>query len=199
MQETRTKQEHQFRDFYILLTDPNVSTLDKATSPFPLTYDGVWAPNLNILNGLISSGSIDNIKNDSLKALLTLWPSTVKDYSHFENEFLNRLNELEAFTGERIPSAIVRPGDYGYRLSEWPGNYYPHDLKFQRDEAMTGLVNNVKFQNYMSDITTEIYISLIVIRKLLESYDTIERLIREELHKRNLDIPPLNIIYGAHK
>ena len=102
MQETRIKQEHQFRDYYILLTDPNIPPQEKATSPFPLTYDGVWAPTLDVLNGMISSGSIDNIKNDSLKALLTLWPNSVKDYSHFENEFFNRLNELEAYTGERL-------------------------------------------------------------------------------------------------
>ena len=199
MQETRIKQEHQFRDYYILLTDPNIPPQEKATSPFPLTYDGVWAPTLDVLNGMISSGSIDNIKNDSLKALLTLWPNSVKDYSHFENEFFNRLNELEAYTGERVPSAIVRQGDYDFSPSAWPGNYHPHDLKAQRDEAMARLVNDVRFRNYMSDITKEIYISLIVIRRLLELYDTIEMLITEELHKRNLEIPSLNINHGAYQ
>ena len=199
MQKTRIEQEHQFRDFYILLADPSISSKEKAKSTFPIVYDGVWAPSLNTLRGMISSGSIDNIQNDSLKVFLSAWPSTVKDYTHFENEFLDRLNEMELYANEHVPRFIVKPGDYGYSLSDWPGNYYPHDLQEQRDQAMVSLVDDIKYRNYMSEITTEIYISLIIIRKLLEQYDVIERMITLELHARNLEVPTLRVLPGTHE
>jgi len=199
LQKTRIQQENQFRDYYILITNERIPAIERATSTFPSTYDGVWDPNTNMLEGMISSGAIDNIKNDSLKSLLTLWPNRVSTYSHFENEVLTVLHDMNAYTGERVPQRIVKSGDYSWSLSKWPGEYYPHDLKEKRDIAMTDVVNEVRFQNYISVMTNRLYVNLIVVKRLLADAEVIERLIVKELHSRHLEIPEIELIEGAHE
>ena len=177
-------QETQFRNYYELLTNDAIPITDKVNSAILYTHTAAWAPSNSVINSLLSTGQIENISNDSLKYLLTNWPSKVSEFQETEKELIHRILNFLNYQYDNVPAPIAKKGDYMSNVE----TYYPNDLKKKWETAMVELVKDIKYQNFMARITNYLYIQQIQINQMMEEYSLILKLLDSELDSRNIEI-----------
>ncbi|MCW5515445.1 DUF6090 family protein [Muriicola sp. Z0-33] len=181
--EKRKTQEKQCRSYLNLITDDTIPIVQKIAANSPNTNIAVWGGINTVLNSLVNSGGIDRIQNDSLKVLLTNWPTLVDRFKHVEERFVESVKNLEEYENSIIPRAIVKEGNYS---SAWPGNYYPISMANKLAPIRKDLIEDIKYYNLIANITQDIYIYLINAIPLRDDYKRISQLIIEELNNRGI-------------
>ena len=76
-------------------------------------------PTHGVLNSLLSTGKIDNIKNDSLKELLINWKDLVNNYREEEERHFNWLDIIVwPYLNEVIPKMNITKQEVGYFMTQ---------------------------------------------------------------------------------
>ena len=184
--EKRKTQEKQCRSYLNLITDDTIPISQKIAANSPSTNTAVWGGTNTVLNGLVNTGGIDRIQNDSLKVLLTNWPTLVDRFKQMEERFVKSVKNLEDYENSIIPRPIVKEGNYS---SVWPGNYYPISMANKLAPIKKDLIEDIKYYNLIANLTQDIYIYLINGIPLRDDYERISQLIVEELKNRDIQIP----------
>ena len=126
----------------------------------------------SVLNSLLTSGSIDNLKNDSLRHALTSWQDVVLDFQQFQEmhrDFVN--HELMPIEGTFIPDINYRR--YGFD--------YEFDNHTRLQEFYLKAYDDMSYQNLLLRNFYWINIQLSEIRNLQEKMNQIIRLMEGEI------------------
>jgi hypothetical protein len=179
------KQENEGRTYLEIITNDTIPLTQKKAARPANTYNGTWNPSIAVLNSLFSTGDIGKIKNDSLKILLTNWPSRVDRFKELEETHTKKLEKRSEFSSTTFYRTIVKPGDYS---EKWPGNYYPNNVNAKNELHREEFLENKEHYNALTGIITSLYIQQIVIKEINEDYKKISRLIDQELKIRKIDL-----------
>lgn len=126
----------------------------------------------SVLNSLLASGKIDNLKNDSLRYVLTTWQDVVLDFQQYQEmhrDFVNR--ELMPIEGTFLPNIINRR--YGFD--------YEFDNHNRLAELYLKAYNDMSYQNLLLRNFYWINIQLSEIRNLQGKMNQIIRLLEDEI------------------
>ena len=182
--ERRKSQEKQCRDYLNIITDATIPTIQKIDAEPPSENAAMWGGTNTVLNSLVSTGGIDRILNDSLKFLLTNWPTLVDRFKQAEQRFFISVKSFEDYQNSIIPRSIVKEGNY----TKWPGNYYPTTIAKKLEPIRTNLMDDIKYYNHIAAMAQAIYVYLINGTQLRNDYERISQLIVEELSNRGIQI-----------
>jgi hypothetical protein len=162
-----------------ILDYTNKDTIDLSEKEFSeiithsLSYDIFYNPNNSLLMEMISSGSLKDISNPSLRAMLTNWVSTLEDISRQEEEqekqrgYVINLMRVEDKSLRRLFDLANASEDFNLRKS----NKTLSNLSLLKSNAFE---NNILLF-YLTSLSTETshYIPLMqTIDEILESIDT---------------------------
>ncbi len=126
----------------------------------------------SVLNSLLASGRIDNLKNDSLRYALTTWQDVVLDFQQFQEmhrDFVN--HELMPIEGTFLPDINYRR--YGFD--------YEFDNLGRLEELYIKAYDDMTYQNLLLRNFYWINIQLLEIRNLQEKMNQIIRLLEGEI------------------
>jgi Family of unknown function (DUF6090) len=180
----KQKQEDEGRAFLEIITNDSIPLSQKINTKPPGQYLGTWSATNAVLNSLLSTGEITNIKNDSLKFLLTNWSVKVARFKDVENKHSNAVIGKNAYLSTRVYKSIVKPGDHG---DKWPGNYFPNNIANKIDSQKAKYLSDIQYYNITNNIITSLYIQLINAKEIQDDYYKISRLIDLELKNRKID------------
>ena len=168
-------------EYWNLITNDTIPIVTKLKA-YPKGYfGGTWAVQNTILNGLVNSGQIDNIKSDTLKELLTSWPDKVKFWNNDEEKWLEAKDDLNNYMKKRIrkvPSFSLN-GKTWLSKSE---NY-----KNERESQLSSVINELEYQNLLSENINQLYIQTIHCDNLIETYKKIISNLNSEIKIRGLN------------
>jgi hypothetical protein len=182
----RKKQEKDCRTYINLITDTTIPISQKIAVKRPSGNYAIWGVTFTVLNSLLNTGGIDRIQNDSLRFLLTKWPSKVEEFKQYEARFVEGLRAILNYEDLIIPRSTVKEGNY---RGDWPGNYYPPSMAKKLDPIRTKLVDDIKYYNLFASLTTDLYIYSMSATDLRDNYELISQLIIDELKNRGIQIP----------
>ncbi|MBN4057938.1 hypothetical protein JYT34_00675 [Olleya sp. AH-315-K02] len=180
----KQEQEDEGRAFLEIITNDSIPLSQKINTKPPRQYLGTWSATNAVLNSLLSTGEITNIKNDSLKFLLTNWSVKVAKFKDVENRHSNAINEKNAYLKRRVYKGIVKPGDHG---DKWPGRYFPNNIDSKIDSQKAKYINDIQYYNLTNHIISRLYIQLMTAKEIQDDYYKISRLIDLELKNRKID------------
>ena len=180
----KQKQENEGRAFLEIITNDSIPLSQKINANTPRQYLGTWSATNAVLNSLLSTGEITNIKNDSLKFLLTNWSVKVARFKDVENRHSNAINEKNAYLRTRVYIGITKPGDHG---DKWPGKYFPNNIASKIDSQKARYINDIQYYNLTNHIISRLYIQLMTAKEIQDDYKKISRLLDLELKNRKID------------
>ena len=114
------------RAYFDILANDTIPIEKKAQANKATYFGGSWGAQNTVLIGLVNSGAIDNIKNDSLKILLTLWPNLVQNWNSEEEKLEKLIEKINDYKRTRIRQGIPKPLNEkrGYIFKESFEQYY---------------------------------------------------------------------------
>jgi hypothetical protein len=183
--ERRKSQEKQCRNYLNLITDATIPISQRVTASTPSSNAALWGGTNTVLNSLLNTGGINRILNDSLKVLLTNWPTKVDRFKEAEEQFALSVRRFNDYENSIIPKSIVNEGDY---RNGWPGSYYPISMANKLTLIRKELIEDIKYYNLIADMASYIYVYLIYGTQLRDDFERISQLIVEELNNRVIQI-----------
>ena len=144
-----------------------------------LQYLNIWYTvneEFNVINMLFSSGKINIIANDSLKANLITWPDNMEEMLEeqraLQDLVTNRLNPIIStyISSANLASSFRSNSSKDGNLSRSP---YPNDFK--------GLLTDRKFESLVAQKALYLYTNIADTKVLISEAQTILRLIDEQL------------------
>ena len=169
------------REYWNLITNDTISTKSKAKKNPTGSFGGNWAAQNLVLNGLVNSGQIDNIKNDTLKRLLVLWPNRVEFWNDEEIKWSNLKDENQAYLRNKIRR--VPPFTSKGKLWQNDAENYTKERESQR--AL--FVNDLEYQNIIATKIHRLYIQSIQCDKIMQEYQIIMAALNAEIKNREIN------------
>ena len=181
---SKRKSESELRVYLAVLTNDSLSIHQKSKLRQPDIIGMTWNATHSVLTGLINSGGIDRIENDSLKNLLTNWPTLVhrweKREDHMRDKEFQRLAEyLETRLIIDIPKEEER--------EDWI-HFYPNNVEDKLNSQRAKLVNDLKYQNLMARIIGGLWIQSKFCADLQTDYYQILHQLNKEIEGRGIFI-----------
>ena len=137
-----------WNDFFNIINNNELPESERAIMR-PIAAIAEYTPINSKLSSLLSSGKIENIRNDSLKNLLLSWPNVLLRYNMFEDMQANFvLDHLAPLELELVPYS--RRETLEYLASELRINSYPDQLLIEAFKDMAyqnALINNYHLLN----------------------------------------------------
>ena len=168
------------RAYYDIIANDTVPTETKVKLNLKGFFGGSWAIQNTVLNGLVNSGAIDNIKNDSLKALLTLWPNLVQNWNDEEDKYNFLKQKQQDYERTRLRQGIPQ------RL-EGKKRYVFKDSWEQHYSRKAFIVNDLEYQNFIASDIEILYYRSISCNKLMQNYQQIITALNFEIKLRKFD------------
>ena len=166
--------------YWNLITNKQIPLQTKIQA-YPKGYfGGTWAVRNTVLNGLVNSGQIDNIKNDTLKNLLLSWPNRVQFWNNDEAKWIEVKQNLSNY----LNSKIRRVPSFTTNGKSWQSN--ATIFKDEKISQITSFINELEYQNLISNITNQLYIQTIHCDGLLSEYQKIISSLNGEIRKRKI-------------
>jgi hypothetical protein len=179
--EDKARFEESHRTYWNIITNDTIPVKTKAKA-FPSGGVGkTWGVQNTVLNGLVSSGQIDNIKNDSLKKLLTLWPNLVQTWNYEEEKWISINHENDNYLKTRTRD--IPP--YTSEGKFWQFNKENYVEEWQAQRAL--FVNDLEHQNLIARKTRQLYIQSIIFEKIMADYQKIISALNIELNNRKIE------------
>ncbi len=178
--EARKNAETGLRAYYELISSDTVPLQTKAKARRRAGFGGRWSVQNTVLNGLVNSGAIENIKNDSLKILLTRWPSLVNLWNDEEDKWRNLRAKIGDYLMPRLRSSVPRSSD-GF----W--NYFPNNTESELDGQMLSFVNQLEYQNYIAKDISQLHIQSLNCSRIFEDYNKIMRYLNVEINSKRMN------------
>jgi hypothetical protein len=175
----KLQEDKEHRTYLEIISNDSISLKNKIKVPIPKTSGRRWSATYEVLNGLLSSGEIEKIKNDSLKSLLTKWTVSVTAYIQTESRFLASTEDNKNYLGSRIYFEVAEEGDEGFR--KFPSSYYPNKTEALNNSQMINFINDIEYFNLFSTKLNILRIQLVIGNNIQRKNKTIEQLIDLEL------------------
>ena len=144
-------------------------------------YKGVgtntWNTQYTVLNSLLSSGAINNIKNDSLKHLLTTWNDYTDDYLEQQDDYFTTVRDFSNYLRDKVPDRFIVL-DSAYR--NW--DYKRFESKEETQRLSKKIIYSIEYQNFLKEIGHKLYIQARLIQPLKNNYSKIIVLLEEEIN-----------------
>lgn len=183
-------QEDQWRAYLTIITNDTIPLSQRAATERPSRRDPVWGANYMVLNSLLSSAGINNIKNDSLKLKLTNFLSHVERYKASESKFNSRVKDFSDYQNTKVPASLVKEGNHEMRSGlggdNWPGNYFPNNQAQKVELLMPGLIQDIQYQNYIAGMVSDLYLCIMYGKQVQDNSAQILLFITKELEERNI-------------
>ena len=158
--------------YIINLADKDLPINQKTNRRPPLEF-AKWKPENDVLNGLFSTGKIENIRNDSLKYYLNRWNETVEQNLGALNSYSKRVEKVQEYERSRIPRhLIVELG-------------VTSDYLFHSEDEMRkfreGIIGDIEYQNTIVSCVNMLKISRSQFNLVGDMNATILSLLEREL------------------
>jgi len=175
----RDSAQADLRIYFDIIANDTLPTDKKAKAKTVSYFGGTWGVQNTVLNGLVNSGGIDNIKNDSLKTLLASWPNLIERWRN-EEEIWRRLREkFKDYSRSKIRQGIPRP------IHE-KGGYIFEDSWEQHYKRMALVVNDLEYQNFIASDIQNLKHQSVVGYWILQNYEQIIAALNIEIKNRNI-------------
>ena len=175
----RDSQQLDLRAYFDIISNENTPVEEKVRVLTGGYFGGSWGAQNTVLNGLVNSGAIDNIKNDSLKSLLTYWPSLIETWRNVEDEWGHLNEKIQDYERTRIRGGIPKP------LNEGDGYIFKESLEqFYKKKAL--FVNDLEYQNFIAAEIIQLQHQLIVGGRIMNNYEQIMNALNIEIENRNI-------------
>lgn len=129
-------------------------------------WTGTVQPSFGVINSAISSGSINLIRSDSLKYMLTDWPDEVRDFVDYEEK---------AYVGHRLFN------DYFDDKFPKNGNKYHNYNQKDLERRYKTIIKDVEYINRFLLIHNHLYAGVQIGNDLIKYLDEMTSLINHEL------------------
>ena len=139
--------------------------------------DNTWKKQYTVLNSLLTSGAINNIKNDSLKYLLTTWNDYKDDYLEQQNDYFITARDYSNYLRDKVPNKF-KVLDSTYQ--NW--DYKRFESKEETQRLSEKIINSIEYQNFLKVIGQKLYIQARVIQPLKNNYSKIVELLEKEIN-----------------
>jgi hypothetical protein len=178
--EQRSMSEADKRAYYDLITNDTIPIETKAKGKIKGFFGGSWAVQNTVLNGLVNSGKIDNIKNDTLKMLLTEWPNRVQRWNDEEDKWYILKQKFKDYLRPIKRISIPRSDNKNWE------NILENDVN-EDESRMASIVNELEYQNFISAYIRRLYIQSMQCDKLMEDYNKIINSLNIEIKTRKIN------------
>jgi len=180
---TSTKQqlENEGRAYLNIITDSTIPFAEKIKTNPPGPFKRSWNTTNAVLNGLLSTGDLGKIRNDSLKYLLTNWSDKVDNWNEVENRYINAEDARINYLASRIYEPVIKEGTHDFKF---PGNYFPNNIDGKNDSLRVSFIDDILYYNLNREVILSLYIQLVVAKELEKDYEKIVHLIDFELNNR---------------
>ena len=168
------------RTYFDIIANDTIPIEKKAQANKGAYFGGRWGAQNTVLMGLVNSGAIDNIKNDSLKILLTLWPNLVQNWNSEEVKLEKLIEKVNDYQRTIIRQGIPKP------LNEKKGYIFKESFE-QYYSSMALIVNDLEYQNFVASEIQNLHHQSIVGGRLIRSYEQIISALNIELKNRNIE------------
>ena len=172
----KTNAENGMRNYLDFLNNDSIPENEK-NYVYSKTAGNTWNMTYSVLDGLINSGAINNIKNDSLRTLLNNWESVKQNYMEWQSDYSQtRIPNYYDYLDDKIPSHII-PQDSTYK--NYGRFYYESDEELE--QFSTQIVHDMKYQNLLKRALRSLYLQLNGIQLLKEDHNKIVNFLEEEI------------------
>ncbi len=168
------------RSYFDIIANDTISIEKKAQANKGAYFGGNWGAQNTVLIGLVNSGAIDNIKNDSLKILLASWPNLVQNWNSEEEKLIKLIEKMNDYKRTRIRQGIPKA------LNEKKGYIFKESFE-QYYSSMALIVNDLEYQNFIASEIENLHHQSIVGGRLIRNYEQIISALNIELKNRNLN------------
>ena len=178
--QARENSEAEFRAYYELITNDTIPIEIKAKTVRRGGYGGTWSVQNTVLNGLVNSGAIENIQNDSLKTLLTRWPNRVTLWKDQEERWRNFREKQEDYFLPTLRRQIPRSSN-----GKW--DYFPNNTESELEGQRVSFVNDLKYQNLIATDISLLHIQSQFCNRIMEDYNKIIKYLNMEINFKKID------------
>lgn len=175
----RDSAQADLRIYFDIITNDTLSTEEKARAKTISYFGGTWGVQNTVLVGLVNSGAIENIKNDTLKTLLASWPNFIQRWRDEEETWLRLKEKFQDYQRDKIRKAIPRP------LHE-KGGYIFKDSWEQHYMRMAQIVNDLEYQNLIASDIQNLKHQSVVGNRILQNYEQIISALNNEIKNRKI-------------
>lgn len=176
---TRNYNDSLLRVYLAQVTSQQLDTDAKIELNTPGVFGAQWGTKTTVLSGIVNSGGLNNIKNDSLKVLLTNWPVLINRWEKRESFLQPAIINLRDYLASKTFRGIPEKGN------NWVNIYPNHNRKKLLAQKRT-FVNDIKFHNLLADLIGELWIQQFLCNKIEMEYNKIMEILEEEINSRNL-------------
>ena len=149
----------------------------KKHSVNPRLGGNTWNTQYTVLNGLINSGAINNIRNDSLKYLLNTWNDFVDDYLSEQTNYRNIiLRNYRDYMVDKVPTHY-RLADSTY--SSWPKAFFESETEINK--YVSKVIHTVEYQNLLKEALHYLYVQVFLMQPLINNYHRIVAMLEVEI------------------
>ncbi|WP_445749231.1 DUF6090 family protein [Polaribacter sp.] len=173
----RDSAQTDLRSYFDIITNDSIPLDEKVKAKTVSYFGGTWGVQNTVLNGLVNSGAIENIKNDTLKTLLASWPNFIQRWKD-EEETWRRLNEkFQDYERVKVRRGIPRPKNEkrGYIFKDsWEQHY----------KRMGLIVNDLEYQNFIASDIQNLSHQSFISDRIMENYQKIIMALNIEIMSR---------------
>ena len=168
VQDIKTKARKSLRAHIEFILDERIPE-DEKNYIFSGTGRNTWDPQYSVLNGLFNSGTISNLKNDSLRSYLSYWQGHVNNYLRLQDNYEYRVLEYINLKNNKIPKNRNQLGDNFIHSQE--------KIKALSKE----MVHSIPYQNLVQELRGNLSVQLKAIDQVNENYTNIITLLESEI------------------
>jgi len=176
----RDSAQTDLRIYFDIIANDSLPLDEKVKAKTVSYFGGTWGVQNTVLNGLVNSGAIENIKNDTLKTLLASWPNFIQRW-RYEEETWRRLKEkFQDYERTKIRKGIPRP------IHEKGGHIFKDSWE-QHYTRMELIVNDLEYQNFIASDIQQLKHQSVVGTRILQNYEQIITALNIEIKNRNIN------------
>lgn len=175
----RAENDSLLRDYLNMVTNANIEIEDKIEKDIPGVFGVYTELKTTVLSGIINSGGLDKIKNDSLKSLLLDWPILVNRWEKRESFLPPVMEKRRDYMATKIFQGIPLIGENW--VKDFP-NYDYEKLSAQRKN----FVNDLEFHNLNAAIIAELWIQQVLCNRIEVEHQKIMEILDQEIKSRKL-------------
>lgn len=175
----RAQNDSLLREYLNLITNPDIEIEDKIELEIPGVFLAQWGAKSTVLSGIVNSGGLDKIKNDSLKVHLSSWTLLANRWEKREILLHPTVVSQKEYLSSKTFRGIPKKGNNW--IDDFP-NYSKSELSAQRRK----FVNDLEFHNLIADLIGELFVQEYLCNEIEIEYNKIMEILEEEIISRNL-------------
>lgn len=174
----KKESEKAMRNYLVNLTSQSLTTSELSAIDRPDIGGYTWNSTNPMLNSLLSTGTLDNLKNDSLKFMLTSWNDLVEDYLEQQTMYNQiEIPNLLDFESKSIPSKVMQ-GDYSLESTR---EVYMTNSNIATSREM--IVSDLAYHNQLISCINRQYIQVMSASDIILTSNQIQKMLRSEIEE----------------